>query len=101
MKEKISYDIFKDSILNVVKKYVNDNVHVIVYETDKFEYFKSYNFSTYTLQLKYKNCISEYCLHNDYVKHEGYIMRVVSDLCNDISRMTGKERNYFFKRSDT
>lgn len=88
-------DIFKEAIKNTAKKYVKDNVKVNVYKTEP-----KYYSSQYTLQLNYNNCHTLYRLHNQYVKRENYIMRVVSDLCINLAEMTQQERNYFFKRSD-
>ena len=91
----MSNDIFKDAILQTAKKYVNDNVKVSVYETDP-----DIIYSYYTLKIEYKNHQNSYRLSKGHVKHEGYIMRVVSDLCSALAQETQKERNYFFKRSD-
>lgn len=88
-------NILKDAIENTAKKFVKDNVKVNVYKTEPKEYF-----SQYTLQLDYNNCHTLYRLNNKYAKYESYIMRVVSDLCNNLAEMTQQERNYFFKRSD-
>lgn len=88
-------DILRTAIENTAKKYVKKYVKVSVYKNEPREYF-----SQYTLQLDYNNCHTLYKLHNQYVKKESYIMRVVSDLCNNLADMTQQERNYFFKRSD-
>lgn len=86
-------DILLKAIEETAKKYVKDNVKVSVYKTEPKEYF-----SQYTLQLESNNCNTLYRLHNQYVKSEHYIMRVVSDLCINLAEMTQRERNDFFKR---
>lgn len=88
-------DLFRDAIEETAKKYVKDNVKVSVYVTYPKEHF-----STYTLQLDYKIYHTSYQLHTEFARHEGYIMRVVSDLCNNLADMTQRKRNDFFKRSD-
>lgn len=88
-------DILKDAIENTAKKFVKDNVKVSVYKTEPNNYW-----GEYSLQLDYGNCSTFYTLKNKYVKYESYIMRVVSDLCNNLAEMTQQERNNFFKRSD-
>lgn len=88
-------DILLKAIEETAKKYVKDDVKVSVYKTEPKEYF-----SQYTLQLDYNNLHTLYRLHNKFVKSEHYIMRVVSDLCIDLAKMTQRERNVFFKRSD-
>lgn len=91
----MSDDIFKDAILQTAKKYVNDNVKVSVYETNS-----EISCSDYILKLEYNNYQNNYMLYRGYDKDEGYIMRVVSDLCSALAQETQKERDYFFKRSD-
>lgn len=91
----IDDDILKIAIENTAKKYVKENVKISVYKTEPDNYY-----GEYSLQLDYKNYSTFYSLKNRYVKHEHYIMRVVSDLCINLARMTQQERNDFFKRSD-
>lgn len=88
-------DILLKAIKETAKKYVKDNVKVSVYKTEPNNYW-----GEYSLQLDYGNCTTFYTLKNRYVKHESYIMRVVSDLCINLAEMTQRERNDFFKRSD-
>lgn len=88
-------DILKDAIENTAKKFVKDNVKVSVYKTEPNNYW-----GEYSLQLDYGNGSTFYTLKNRYVKYESYIMRVVSDLCNNLAEMTQQGKNYFFKRSD-
>ena len=88
-------DILLKAIEETTKKYVKDYVKVSVYKTEPREYF-----SQYTLQLDYNNLHTLYRLHNQFVKSEHYIMRVVSDLCINLAEMTQRKRNDFFKRSD-
>lgn len=92
-------DILKTAIEDVAKKYVKDNVKVSVYKTEPNKYWGEYSLQL-DYKTDYKNYSTFYTLRNTYVKHEHYIMRVVSDLCNDLARMTQRERDYFFKRSD-
>ena len=88
-------DIFRSAIENTAKKYVKDNTKVKVYKTIPEDKYNSY-----TLQLDYGNYHTFHILNNMYANRESHIMRVVSDLCINLSRMTGEERNFFFKRSD-
>ena len=89
-------DILLEAIKEVAKKHVKDNVKVKVYKTEPKEYF-----SQYTLQLDYNNIHTLYRLENRYCNNRTYIIRVVSDLCINLAEMTQRERNCFFKRSDS
>lgn len=88
-------DILLKAIEETAKKYVKEDVNVSVYKTESDFYYNGY-----TLQLNYANFSTNYKLHYKYSKSEHYIMRVVSDLCIDLAKMTQRERNDFFKRSD-
>lgn len=70
---------------NKLKEYVesNFNIKALVIEAD----------------VSNENAVKN-MIDNRYCNSRTYIMRVVSDLCNNLAEMTQRERNYFFKRSD-
>lgn len=88
-------DILIKAIKETAGKYVKDYVKVIVYETKPIEYGRKY-----TLQLDYSVHHTKYELDNRYCNQRTYIMRVVSDLCINLAKMTQRERNVFFKISN-
>lgn len=88
-------DILIKAIRETAEEYVKDNVRVSVYESIRSECY-----SKYTLQLDYSNVHTLYKLHNKYCNQRTYIMRVVSDLCINLAKMTQRERNDFFKISN-
>ena len=88
-------DIFIKAIKETVEEYVKDNIKVNVYETEPKEYW-----SKYTIQLDNSIHHTNYKLDNRYCNQRTYIMGVVSDLCINLAKMTQRERNDFFKRSD-
>ena len=77
------------------KEYVKDNVEVSVYKTEPRNYWRNY-----TLQLDYNIYRTAYELENRYCISKSYIMRVVSDLCFNLAKITQRKRNDFFKISD-
>ena len=85
-------DIFIKAIKETVEEYVKDNVRVSVYKTEPKEYW-----SKYTIQLDNSAYHTKYELDNRYCNERTYIMRVVSDLCINLAKMTQRERNDFFK----
>ena len=56
--------------------------------------------SKYTIQLDNSVYHTKYELDNRYCNERTYIMRVVSDLCINLAKMTQRERNDFFKISN-
>lgn len=88
-------DIFIKAIKETVEEYVKDNVRVSVYKTEPKEYW-----SKYTIQLDNSAYRTIYELDNRYCNERTYIMRVVSDLCINLAKMTQRERNDFFKISN-
>lgn len=86
-------DIFLVAIKRTAEKYVKDYVKVKVFKEERFR--------RYILQLSIGDeefyTRSSYQLHPGYVNRESYIMRVVSDLCIELAKMTNKERNDFFE----
>ena len=86
-------DILIKAIKDTAEKYVKDYVKVIVYETKPIEYGRKY-----TLQLDYSVYHTKYELDNRYCNSRTYIMRVVSDLCNNLAEMTQREIKEVMKR---
>ena len=87
-------DIFIKAIKETVEEYVKDNVRVSVYKTEPKEYW-----SKYTIQLDNSAYHTKYELDNRYCNERTYIMRVVSDLCINLAKMTQREQKT--KRIDT
>lgn len=84
-------DLLMCAIQQWAKRLVKDGVEVSVYYTEPTEYY-----SKYTLQLDYANWHTYYKLDNEFSKNRSYIMRVVSDLCNNLAKMTQRPRNDFY-----
>lgn len=84
-------DLLMWAIQQWAKRLVNEGVEVSVYYTEIRGYFHKY-----TLQLDYNNCYTKYELDSRYQSNRSYIMRVVSDLCNNLADMTQRERNDFY-----
>lgn len=87
-------DLLIWAIQQWTKKLVKDGVKVSVYYKKGKSPFKEY-----VLQLDYANVSTYYELDNKYKNNRSYIMRVVSDLCNNLADMTQRTRNDFYNKN--
>lgn len=92
-------DLIEEIIKLTAEKYVYPYVNAIV-KLRRINYNHNTYYNSYILELNYNNFYVRYELKYPYLYRRTYIMRVVSDLCIELSRLTNRERNYFYKRSD-
>lgn len=82
----MSDDIILDKITEIVIKYTK-NCKVDCY----------YESGNYYISL-IDNAIFIYKLHPIYLKHEDYLLRVISDLCIKLANANNKLRNDYFNK---
>lgn len=83
------FDILKKGIQYMIKKYIKSTVEMYVFKMNMTD--------SYTVSLVYEGESSSWDLYMPNIFDEKYMKAVAKGLCSNLSKITGKEEDYFFK----